>query len=112
MSRINDGDGLYDYQERTAYIDGKEVVVTPKDTHSLTPNRPKGMWDKHVEMYNPTDIEETTHYEVVPFELPMKNYFIFDEEGHTVWIILDKKEESVFEKFKDYVVNSADIDGM
>ena len=54
MSRINDGDGLYDYQERTAYIDGKEV--TPKDTHSLTPNRPKGMWDKHVEMYETTDI--------------------------------------------------------
>ena len=42
----------------------------------------------------------------------MKNYFIFDEDGHTVWIIWDKKEESVFEKFKDYVVNSADIDGM
>ena len=61
---------------------------------------------------NPTDIEGTTHYEVVPFELPMKNYFIFDEDGHTVWIVWDKKEESVFEKFKDYVVNSADIDGM
>ena len=40
MSRINDGDGLYDYQERTAYIDGKEVVVAPKDTQPLTPNGP------------------------------------------------------------------------
>ena len=38
--------------------------------------------------------------------------FIFAEDGHTVWIIWDKKEESVFEKFKDYVANSADIDGM
>ena len=41
----------------------------------------------------------------------MKDNFIFDEDGHTVRIIWGK-EESVFEKFKDYVVNSADIDGM
>ena len=34
----------------------QNVVVAPKDTQPLTPNGTKGLWDKHVEMYETTDI--------------------------------------------------------
>ena len=34
----------------------QNVVVAPMDTQPLTPNGTKGLWDKHVEMYETTDI--------------------------------------------------------
>ena len=38
--------------------------------------------------------------------------FIFAEDGHTVWIIWDKKEEKWFEKIGNLVADSTDVDGM
>ena len=56
----------------------QNVVVAPMDTQPLTPNGTKGLWDKHVEMSETTDIP--TEY---------ADYSAYEEE----WEVLILREE-------------------
>ena len=42
----------------------------------------------------------------------LKENILFDEDGHTVWIIWDKKKEKWFEKISNLIISSNNADGL